>query len=131
MRAQFGCLPWGCEHRGRWQGRGPQRPRPEPTPRARPGGGRAAALAQSQSAPAIPSGAPRDADGAGGAGLGEIPRGPGRAQASWQRAAGLTREQAADRASMLRHRVAEAASELAARQERKRAPSARTWSGCG
>ena len=81
----------------------------------------AAALAQSQSAPAIPSGAPRDAEGAGGAGLGEIPRGPGWAKASWQRAAGLTREQAADRASMLRHRVAEAASELAARQERKRA----------
>lgn len=80
----------------------------------------AAILTQSQSAPAISSSSPpRDAEGAGGAKAGG--RGPGWAKASWQRAAGLTREQAADRASMLRHRVAEAASEVAARQERKRA----------
>ena len=74
----------------------------------------AVALAQSQSAPALSSGQPHEEEGAGG-------REKGWAKAGWQRAAGLTREQASDRAGMLRHRVAQSATELAARQERKRA----------
>jgi hypothetical protein len=69
----------------------------------------AAALAQSQSAPVLSSGQPHEEEGA-------VSRGKG-----WAKAAGLTREQAADRAGMLRHRVAQSATEIAARQERKRA----------